>query len=51
VSPIYGRADSGFYCRDAVEAYEDCNVRFAISARKTVSTRAQPQLYVKETTA
>ena len=32
---IYGRADSGFYCREAVEAYEECNVRFAISARKT----------------
>lgn len=35
VKQIYGRADSGFYCRDAVEAYEECNVRFAISARKT----------------
>jgi hypothetical protein len=35
VKQIYGRADSGFYCREAVEAYEECNVRFAISARKT----------------
>lgn len=35
VKQIYGRADSGFYCRDAVEAYEEYNVRFAISARKT----------------
>jgi len=35
VKQIYGRADSGFYCRDAVEAYEECNVRFVISARKT----------------
>jgi len=35
VKQIFGRADSGFYCRDAVEAYEGCNVRFAISARKT----------------
>src|SRR5882724_8744906 len=35
VRQIYGRADSGFYCREAVEAYEECNVRFVISARKT----------------
>jgi hypothetical protein len=35
VKQIYGRADSGFYCREAVEAYEECSVRFAISARKT----------------
>jgi hypothetical protein len=35
VKQIYGRADSGFYCWDAVEAYEECNVRFTISARKT----------------
>ena len=35
VKQIYGRADSGFYCGDAVEAYEECNVRFTISARKT----------------
>jgi hypothetical protein len=35
VKRIYGRADSGFYCQDAVEAYEACNVRFVISARKT----------------
>jgi hypothetical protein len=35
VKRIYGRADSGFYCREAVEAYEECNARFAISARKT----------------
>lgn len=35
VSQIYGRADSGFYCREAVDAYEECNVRFVISARKT----------------
>src|SRR5271165_2938925 len=32
---IYGRVDSGFYCREAVEAYEEFNARFAISARKT----------------
>ena len=32
---IFGRAASGFYCREAVEAYEECNARFVISARKT----------------
>jgi len=31
----YARADSGFYCRDAVEAYEDRGVRYILSARKT----------------
>jgi hypothetical protein len=35
VKQIYGRADSGFYCGDAVEAYAGCNARFVISARKT----------------
>jgi len=35
VKQIYGRADSGFYCREAVEAYEECKARFVISARKT----------------
>jgi hypothetical protein len=35
VKRIFGRADSGFYCREAVEAYEECNVSFAIAARKT----------------
>src|SRR5580704_8461789 len=35
VKRIFGRADSGFYCREAVEAYEECNARFVISARKT----------------
>jgi hypothetical protein len=35
VKQIYGRADSGFYCREGVEGYEECDVRFAISARKT----------------
>jgi hypothetical protein len=35
VDQIYGRADSGFYCGNAVEAYEQCHVRFVISARKT----------------
>ena len=35
VKTIYGRADSGFYCWEAVEAYQSRNVQFIISARKT----------------
>jgi hypothetical protein len=35
VKQIYGRADSGFYCGEAVEAYEEFDARFVISARKT----------------
>jgi len=35
VRRMYGRADSGFYCREAVEAYEECQVGFVIAARKT----------------
>jgi hypothetical protein len=35
VNQIYGRADSGFYCREAVEAYEELDARFVICARKT----------------
>ena len=35
VKQIYGRVDSGFYCKEAVEGYEECKVRFVISARKT----------------
>ena len=35
VKQIYGRADSGFYCREAVEGYEQLNARFVICARKT----------------
>jgi hypothetical protein len=35
VKQIYGRADSGFYCREAVEAYVECDARFVICARKT----------------
>lgn len=34
VRTIYARADSGFYCREAVEAYEHKGVQFIISARK-----------------
>jgi hypothetical protein len=35
VQQIYGRVDSGFYCWEAVEAYEECKAWFVISARKT----------------
>ena len=35
VKQIYGRADSGFYCREAVEAYQEFDARFVICARKT----------------
>src|SRR3974390_2489266 len=35
VKTIYARADSGFYCGEAVEAYQDRGVQFIISARKT----------------
>src|SRR6266576_1981821 len=35
VKQIYGRADSGFYCREAVETYEEIDARFVICARKT----------------
>jgi hypothetical protein len=35
VKQIYGRADSGLYCRETVKAYEEFNARFVICARKT----------------
>jgi hypothetical protein len=35
VKTIHARADSGFYCRDAAEAYERNGCQFIISARKT----------------
>jgi hypothetical protein len=35
VKQIYGRADAGLYCREAVEGYEQLNARFVICARKT----------------
>src|SRR6202165_5845699 len=35
VKQIFGRADSGFYCWDAVDSYEQCAAQFVISARKT----------------
>ena len=35
VETIFARADSGFYCGDAVAAYEGRGVQFILSARKT----------------
>jgi len=35
VETIYARADSGFYCWEAVQAYEKSNCRFILVARKT----------------
>src|SRR2546422_813275 len=35
VERVYARADSGFYCCEAVEAYERRGWQFIISARKT----------------
>lgn len=32
---VYARADSGFYCAEAVAAYERAGVEFIVSARKT----------------
>ena len=35
VKTVYGRADSGFYCWEAIQAYEKRNWRFIVVARKT----------------
>jgi hypothetical protein len=35
VEKIYARADSGFYCNEAVETYVKGGARFIVSARKT----------------
>jgi len=35
VKQIFGRADSGFYCSEAVAAYGEFGARFVICARKT----------------
>src|SRR3974390_3521739 len=35
VQTVYARADSGFYCWEAVQAYEKRNWRFIVVARKT----------------
>jgi hypothetical protein len=35
VQTIYARADSGFYCGEAIQAYEKRNCQFIVVARKT----------------
>jgi len=35
VKKRYGRADSGFYCKEAVESYEEHDCRFVISALRS----------------
>jgi hypothetical protein len=35
VKTVYARADSGFYCWEAVQAYEKRNCQFIVVARKT----------------
>ncbi len=35
VETVYARADSGFYCWEAVEAYLEANCQFIVVARKT----------------
>jgi len=35
VETVYARADSGFYCWEAMESYEQHHCQFIISARKT----------------
>lgn len=46
VREIFARADSGFYCAEAVEAYEESNCAFVIVARKT--SRLVEQLELAE---
>jgi len=46
VKRVFARADSGFYCWDAVAAYEDHSVQFIISARKTARLVAELQAAV-----
>jgi hypothetical protein len=40
----YGRADSGFYCLEAVQAYEKNDCRFVVAAQKSASLMAAVQL-------
>lgn len=35
VKQIFARADAGFYCREAIEAYLEAHCRFVVVARKT----------------
>src|SRR6516165_792389 len=39
----YGRADSGFYCLEAVQAYEQHDCRFVLAAQKSASLMAAVQ--------
>jgi len=41
VRKIYARADAGFYCWEAVEAYEKQNVSFIVTASKTSRLREE----------
>jgi hypothetical protein len=35
IEKLYARADSGFYCWEAVEAYQQAGCQFIVVARKT----------------
>jgi len=43
IEKLYGRADSGFYCWDAVEAYQQVGCQFIVVARKTSRLVAELQ--------
>jgi hypothetical protein len=43
VKRVYARADSGFYCREAIEAYEKKNWHYIVVARKTARLIEQLQ--------
>jgi len=43
IEKLYGRADSGFYCWDAVEAYQQAGCQFIVVARKTSRLVAELQ--------
>ena len=43
VERCYARADSGFYCKEAVETYEKHDCRFVLSAQKTPRLVAELQ--------
>ena len=44
VKRVYARADSGFYCREAIEAYEKKHWRYMVVARKTARLIEQLQM-------
>ena len=43
VKRVYARADSGFYCREAIEAYERKGWKYIVVARKTARLVEQLQ--------